>query len=257
MNSHEPRVMAAVALTLLDLTDLRENCTPKDIEALCDRARTPYGDVAAICIQPRFVRHARSILGTDSPVRIATVVNFPTGVLSVAEVVEETKKAIRDGADEIDLVIPYTALVGGDEQAVMDMISAVRDVCAPPLLLKSILETGELKDTVLIRRASEIAIEAGSDFLKSSSGRVAVNATLEAADVMLLAIRDSRRKVGLKPSGGIRSVAEAALYLRLAATIMGEDWVIPSTFRFGASALLDDVLSVLANGKSIATGTGY
>ncbi|MCL6705986.1 deoxyribose-phosphate aldolase [Pseudomonas sp. R2.Fl] len=249
--------MAAVALTLLDLTDLREDCTPRDIEALCERARTPYGDVAAICILPRFIPQARSLLGADSPVRIATVVNFPAGSLSVAEVVSETEKAIEAGADEIDLVIPYRALAGGDEQAVADMITAVRDACAPPVLLKSILETGELKDAVLIRRASEIAIEAGSDFLKSSSGRVAVNATLEAADIMLLAIRDSRRKVGLKPSGGIRSVAEAALYLRLAATIMGEDWVIPSTFRFGASALLDDVLSVLANGKPIAAGTGY
>lgn len=257
MNSQELRTTAALALTLLDLTDLRDDCTSQAVEALCERARTSHGDVAAICIWPRFVGHARAILGPDSSVKIATVVNFPAGRLSVSEAVVEARNAIADGADEIDLVIPYGALTDGDERSVAEMIAAVREVCTAPVLLKTILETGELKEAMLIRRASEIAIEAGSDFLKSSSGRVAVNATLEAADVMLLAIRDSRRKVGLKPSGGIRSVADASLYLRLAATIMGEDWVIPSTFRFGASALLDDVLSILANGKSAATETGY
>lgn len=257
MNSHELRGTAAAALTLLDLTDLTDDCTPEAVEALCERARTNHGNVAAICIWPRFVAHARAILGQDSPVKIATVVNFPSGEQPVSEVVADARQAIADGADEIDLVIPYKALANGDERSVAEMIAAVRDVCEEPVRLKTILETGELKDAVLIRRASELAIEAGSDFIKTSTGKVAVNATLEACDIMLLAIRDSRRKVGLKPSGGIRSVAEAALYLRLATTTMGEDWVIPSTFRFGASSLLDDILSVLANGKSAATETGY
>ncbi|MBO3758588.1 deoxyribose-phosphate aldolase [Ciceribacter sp. L1K22] len=257
MDSHQMRATAAVALTLLDLTNLKDDCTPEAIEALCKRARTPFGDVAAICIWPRFVAQARAILGAGAAVRIATVVNFPSGDLAVADVVAETRQAISDGADEIDLVIPYKALMGGNEQAVAEMVAAVRGVCGSDALLKTILETGELKDAALIRRASEIAIEAGSNFIKTSTGKVAVNATLEAADIMLLAIRDSRRPVGFKPAGGIGSVVDAGLYLRLAATIMGDDWVMPSTFRFGASGLLDDILSILSNGKSLATGTGY
>ena len=257
MENHELRATAAVALTLLDLTNLKDDCTPAAIDALCARARTPYGHTAAICIWPRFVAQARSILGSASLVKIATVVNFPSGEADVASVVGETTKAIADGADEIDLVIPYRALVAGDEAAVTEMVTAVRAACPAPVLLKVILETGELKDSGLIRRASELAIAAGADFIKTSTGKVAVNATLEAADIMLLAIRDSRRKVGFKPAGGISSVADAALYLRHAGTIMGDDWVMPSTFRFGASGLLDDILSILGDGKPLAANTGY
>ncbi|MBU2326157.1 MAG: deoxyribose-phosphate aldolase, partial [Alphaproteobacteria bacterium] len=165
--------------------------------------------------------------------------------------------AIRDGADEIDLVIPYRKFIAGDEAAVSEMVAAVRKACAAPVLLKVILETGELKDKALIRRASEIAIAEGADFIKTSTGKVAVNATLEAADIMLQAIRDSRRKVGFKPAGGISTVADAGHYLRLADTIMGEDWVMPSTFRFGASGLLDDILAVLSGAQSPTVASGY
>lgn len=257
MDSHELRATATLALTLLDLTNLNDACTLDDIEALCARAVTPFGHAAAICIWPRFVVHARAQLGKDSPVKIATVVNFPSGDLEVAEVVAETRKAVADGADEIDLVIPYKALLAGREDEVVAMIAAVRAVCPSPVLLKTILETGELKDRALIRRASEIAISGGSDFIKTSTGKVTVNATLEAADLMLLAIRDSRQRVGFKPAGGIGSVADAALYLRHAATIMGDDWVMPSTFRFGASSLMNDILSVLTTGQPLAKTSGY
>ena len=188
--------------------------------------------------------------------KIATVVNFPSGGLAVAEVVAETKQAIADGADEIDLVIPYRALAKGDEKAVTDMVTAVKAACGPAIL-KTILETGELKDIALIRRASDLSITAGADFIKTSTGKVAVNATLEAADIMLQAIRDSRRKVGFKPAGGISTVADAGHYLRLADTIMGDDWVIPSTFRFGASGLLDDIIAVLSGERSTAAASGY
>lgn len=257
MDNHELRETASVALSLLDLTNLKDDCTPAAIEQLCARARTPFGHTAAICIWPRFVTQARGILGSDSLVRIATVVNFPSGELDIATVVEETERAVADGADEIDLVIPYRALMAGNEAAVTSMVTAVRQACPAPTLLKTILETGELKDSALMRRASELAIAAGADFIKTSTGKVAVNATLEATDIMLRAIRDSRRKVGFKPAGGISSVADAALYLRLADTIMGEDWVMPSTFRFGASGLLDDILSILGGGPSVAQATGY
>ena len=248
---------AAVALSLLDLTNLKDDCTPDQIKALCERAHTPFGNAAAICIWPRFVAQARKILGADASVRIATVVNFPSGDGSVEAVVAETRNAVAEGADEIDLVIPYHALLLGDEAAAVKMVRAVRDICGQTVVLKAILETGELREAGLIRRAAELAIGEDVDFIKTSTGKVAVNATLEAADIMLQAIRDCRRKVGFKPAGGIGSVAEAALYLRLAVTIMGEDWVMPSTFRFGASGLLDDILAILGNGKPLAKASGY
>ena len=257
MTSHSLRETAAVALSLLDLTNLKDDCTPAQIETLCARAQSPYGNTAAICIWPRFVAQARGILGTGHAVKIATVVNFPAGDMEVADVAAEAREAIADGADEIDLVIPYRAFLAGNEQAVTDMVTAVKAECKGPVILKTILETGELKDVALIQRTSELAIDAGSDFIKTSTGKVAVNATLETADIMLRAIRVSGRKVGFKPAGGIGSVADAALYLSLAETIMAPDWAMPSTFRFGASSLLDDILSVLAGGESKTASSGY
>jgi deoxyribose-phosphate aldolase len=256
MEINTPREAASFALSLLDLTNLRDDCDEAAIEKLCLRAQTPYGNTAAICIWPRFVAHARKVLGAGHPVRIATVVNFPSGDLPVETVVEETGQAIADGADEIDMVIPYRAFMAGDEQAVTDMVEAVRAAC-PDACLKVILETGELKDSAHIRRASELAIAGGADFIKTSTGKVAVNATLEAADIMLQAIRDSKKTVGFKPAGGIGSVADADLYLRLAETIMGPNWIMPSTFRFGASSLLDDILAVLGGGVSARVSAGY
>ncbi|WP_137129658.1 deoxyribose-phosphate aldolase [Rhizobium sp. FY34] len=251
-----PREIAVFALSLLDLTNLRDDCDAAAIETLCKRAQTPFGTAAAICIWPRFVAQARAILGAGHAVRIATVVNFPSGNLPVAEVVAETHKAVADGADDIDLVIPYQGFLAGDEASVSDMVAAVRAAC-PKSCLKVILETGEIKDSGKIRRASELAIAAGADFIKTSTGKVAVNATLEAADIMLQAIRDSRKNVGFKPAGGISTVSDADLYLRLAGTILGPDWLMPSTFRFGASSLLDDILSVAAGGASSAKSSGY
>jgi deoxyribose-phosphate aldolase len=257
LDTRELRVCAAVALSVLDLTNLKDDCTPADIEDLCAKAFTAYGNTAAICIWPRFIAQARSILGAESLVKIATVVNFPSGDLEVAEVVAETKKAIADGADEIDLVIPYRKLIGGDESAVVEMVRAVKAVITAPVILKVILETGELKDVALIRIASSIAIAEGADFIKTSTGKVAVNATLEAADIMLQAIRDSGKNIGFKPAGGISNVKDARLYFRHVNAIMSEDWLMPSTFRFGASSLLNDILAVLAGEKSSEQTSGY
>lgn len=257
MDTRELRECAAVALSVLDLTNLKDDCTAKDIEDLCAKAFTNFGNTAAICIWPRFIAQARNILGTDSLVKIATVVNFPSGDLEVAEVVAETQKAIADGADEIDLVIPYRKLMDGDEGAVTEMVRAVRAVIKAPVILKVILETGELKDVALIRSASSISIAEGADFIKTSTGKVAVNATLEAADIMLQAIRDSGKNIGFKPAGGVSSVKEARLYFRHVNAIMGEDWLMPSTFRFGASGLLDDILGVLNGEASSEQASGY
>jgi deoxyribose-phosphate aldolase len=257
MELQRPREAASLALSLLDLTNLKEDCTPEQIAALCQKAHTQYGNTAAICIWPRFVAQARAAFGDNHTIRIATVVNFPSGDLDVATVVAETERAIRDGADEIDLVIPYKKFIAGDETAVTEMVAAVRKASIAPVLLKVILETGELKDKTLIRRASEIAIAEGADFIKTSTGKVTVNATLEAADIMLQAIRDSKKKVGFKPAGGIGTVADATLYLRLAETIMQPNWAMPSTFRFGASGVLDDILNVLAGGEPAKASSGY
>ncbi len=256
MEINTPREAASLALSLLDLTNLREDCDASAIEALCRRAATPYGSAAAVCIWPRFVRQARGILGEGSTIRIATVVNFPSGDLPVAAVSAETRQAIEDGANEIDLVIPYKAFLAGDEAAVTNMVTEVRQACNGTCL-KVIIESGELRDSTHIRRASQLAIDAGADFIKTSTGKVAVNATLEAADIMLRAIRESKRTVGFKPAGGISTVADADLYLRLAETIMGPDWIIPSTFRFGASSLLDDIIAVLSGQPSQRAATGY
>lgn len=248
---------ARKALSLLDLTDLTDNCDAAAIEKLCGQAVTPFGTTAAICIWPRFVAQARGILGKAHAVRIATVVNFPSGDLAVADVIAETKRAIADGADEIDLVIPYRAFLAGNEAAVTEMVTAVKAACTPPVILKTILETGEIKDAARIRRASELAIAAGSDFIKTSTGKVAVNATLPAAGIMLTAIRDSGRPVGFKPAGGVRTVADAGDYLALAASILGEGWATPKTFRFGASGLLGDILSVLGGRSAPSAPASY
>jgi deoxyribose-phosphate aldolase len=245
------------ALSLLDLTDLTDDCDAAAIEKLCAQAQTPFGTTAAICIWPRFVAQARGILGPGHAVKIATVVNFPSGDQVVADVLAETKRAIADGADEIDLVIPYRDFISGDEGAVTDMVSAVKAVCTPPVILKTILETGELKDPALIREASDLAIAAGADFIKTSTGKVAVNATLQAAEIMLNAIKASGKPVGFKPAGGVRTVTDAGEYLALAASILGEGWATPKTFRFGASGLLGDILSVLGGQAAPAAPASY
>jgi deoxyribose-phosphate aldolase len=243
-------------LGLIDLTDLNATSSDTAVAALCAKASTPYGKVAAICIWPRFVRGAKPLL-KDTGIKIATVVNFPGGDEDAAPVVMETEKAIKDGADEIDLVFPYRAFKKGEYETAGEQIAIIASVCLGRALLKVILETGELRDQKLIKSASDLAIAEGADFIKTSTGKIQVNATLAAAETMLNAIKSSgRRDVGFKPAGGIRTVDDAAKYLELADTIMGADWAKPATFRFGASGLLDDCLAALS-GTAPSTGSGY
>lgn len=252
----ERATLAARALPLVDLTDLSDTLDAEGAARLCARARTPRGPVAAVCLWPAFVAQAKAALA-GSGIRVATVVNFPAGGEATLEVVAETRAAVADGADEIDLVIAHEALRAGRGGFVESQITRVREACPAPVRLKTILETGKLGDPALIRRAAEIAIGAGADFIKTSTGKVPVNATPEAARVMLEAIRASGRPVGLKPSGGIRTVAEAGVYLGLADAIMGPDWARPETFRFGASGLLDDLLAALGGDGPARAGSGY
>ena len=227
-------------LSLIDLTNLNDDCTEDNVVELCSRAQGEFGNTAAVCVWPRFVNLCASILRGTS-IKVATVVNFPHGGTDVADVVATTIAALDAGADEIDLVLPYQSMITGDEAQVLSMLQAVREVVHAPAHLKVILETGELINPERIRRASELAIKSGADFIKTSTGKTKISATPEAVTTMLQVIRDSERPVGLKPSGGIRTVADAQQYLDLADAIMGPQWATPQTFRFGASGLLDAV----------------
>ncbi|KQP33764.1 2-deoxyribose-5-phosphate aldolase [Methylobacterium sp. Leaf104] len=228
--------IARRALPLLDLTDLGESCSESAIDTLCRDARASV--VAAVCVWPHYVSRAARLL-TGSPVRVATVINFPAGGDDIERAVEDTTEALADGAHEIDLVLPYRSFLAGKTGPSEAMLAAVRDVCDAGRLLKVILETGTLAAPEAITAASRLAIDAGADFIKTSTGKSPVSATPAAAEAMLLAIRDhaAGHPVGLKVSGGLRSVADAGTYLALADRIMGPDWISPRTFRLGASGL--------------------
>jgi deoxyribose-phosphate aldolase len=251
----DPIAAARRALPLLDLTDLNDDGTAAAIEALCAKAVTPAGPVAAVCIYARFIPVARPLLA-GGPVRIATVVNFPAGGEDTEAVARETAAAIEAGADEIDLVLPYRALAAGRADVAGTQVARIRAVAAG-VTLKVILETGRLVEPALIREASDLALAAGADFLKTSTGKVEVNATPEAAEIMLGAIRASGRPAGFKAAGGIRKTADAAAYLAIADRIMGEGWASPATFRFGASGLLDDLLATLGHTPAPAPKSSY
>lgn len=192
--------------------------------------------------------------------RIATVTNFPHGNDDIDIALAETNAAIAYGTDEVDVVFPYRALMAGNRQVGFDLVKACKTACeAAGVLLKVIIETGELKTDALIREASEIAIDAGADFIKTSTGKVAVNATLHFADVMLSVIRDKGvgDRVGFKPAGGVRTAEDAAHYLQLADAIMGDGWAdARHHFRFGASGLLGSLLNTLGHAAGQAR-SGY
>jgi deoxyribose-phosphate aldolase len=238
------RATAARAIRLLDLTSLNDGDDEAAVSVLCNRAATAPGPVAAVCIWPRFITLARGLL-EHSGVRVAAVANFPAGGDDIAAAVLETEDIVNQGGDEVDLVMPYTRWLGGDVTVARDMIAACKAACGEQVLLKVILETGDLRDPAKIYAAAGDAIAAGADFVKTSTGKIAVSATLEAAEAMLRAIKDSGRDVGFKAAGGIRDTAAAGAYLALADRIMGPDWADPLHFRFGASGLLDDLLAQL------------
>ncbi len=247
--------IAARTLPLVDLTDLTDDCTEAAIDALCAKAVTPHGTVAAVCLYPRFVAQAKRLLA-GSGVKVATVVNFPGGGEETVAVEHETAQAIGDGADEIDLVMPYNAFMAGRHGFAETQIMRVKRICGS-VPLKVILETGRLALPDVIRQASDLALAAGADFIKTSTGKVEVNATPEAARIMLAAIWTSGRSAGFKAAGGVRTTADAGLYLDLADDIMGPDWVSPATFRFGASGLLTDLLARLGGPDASGETPGY
>jgi len=247
------------AIHLMDLTTLNDDDTDQKVIDLCKQAHSAAGNTAAVCIYPRFIPIARKTLKAQgtADVKIATVTNFPHGNDDVAIAVAETKAAVAYGADEVDLVFPYKALIAGNASVGEEMVKACREVCGEAVALKVIIETGELKTAELIEQASLICIEAGADFIKTSTGKVPVNATLEATKVMIEAIKKSGKDVGFKAAGGVKDAQTANDYMQLARDIMGADWVDVDHFRFGASSLLGNLLSELKLSDTPVETGGY
>jgi len=241
---------------MCDLTTLEGKDTPGKVAYLCRKALTP-GDpkyavpsCAAICVYPNMVKYARKFLGENSAVHVAAVATgFPSGQYPLPTKLAEVRRAVADGADEIDMVIDRCAFLAGDHAKVFDEIAATKQACGVAHL-KVILETGELVTYDNVRLASEIAMHAGGDFIKTSTGKVTPAATLPVTLVMLEAIRDyffaTGIRIGMKPAGGIRTAKQALAYLVMVKETLGDDWLTPDLFRFGASTLVNDVLMQVA-----------
>ncbi len=241
-----------MAVSMMDLTTLEGKDTPGKVAYLCRKALQPMDakyhvpSCGAVCVYPNMVKYARKFLGENSPVHVASVATgFPSGQVPLRVKLEETRRAAGDGADEIDMVIDRGAFLMGDYAKVFDEIVAVKEACGTAHL-KVILETGELVTYDNVRLASQIAMEAGGDFIKTSTGKVSPAATIPVTLVMLEAIRDyffaTGIRIGMKPAGGIRNSKQALAYLVMVKETLGDDWLTPDLFRFGASALLNDVL---------------
>lgn len=250
---------AQKALGLMDLTSLTDVETSQDIINLCKQAKSPAGETAAICIFPRFIPLAKKTLKElECPqVKIATVTNFPHGNADIDIALAETQAAVAYGANEVDLVFPYRALMAGNENIGFDMVKVCKKACGESVKLKVIIESGELKTPELIQKASEIAINGGADFIKTSTGKVDINATPEAAEIMLNVIRNKNTDIGFKPAGGVKTAEDANVYLTLADNILGADWADAEHFRFGASSLLGNLLITLGHDVNKPDANSY
>lgn len=246
------------AISMMDLTTLNDDDTDAKVVALCQQAKSPAGNTAAVCIYKQFIPAARQALAEQGTpdIKIATVTNFPHGNDNIDAAVTETEQAVALGADEVDVVFPYRTLIAGDAETGAELVRRCKTVCGDKAALKVIIETGELKTEALIRQASDIAIQAGADFIKTSTGKVPVNATPESCRIMLEAIKASGKPVKFKPAGGVRTAEDAQAYIAQAANIMGPDWVNKDNFRFGASSLLANLLTTLGYQADTAKG-GY
>ena len=235
---------ARIALACLDLTSLNDVDDEATIDALCARAVGPQGAVAAVCVWPRFVAHAK--VRVPAGVRVAAVANFPHGALDSDAAVRDAHAIVAAGGDEIDLVLPYHAWLAGEHLACAALVAAVRRATAGHTL-KLIVESGELRSEAAIRSACVMGLDEGVDFLKTSTGKTPVSATPAAARTMLEAISSHSRghAAGFKASGGIRTLADAQTYIALVHEHLGADALTPLRFRIGASSLLGDIARVL------------
>ena len=256
------------AVTMVDLTTLEGKDTPGKVASLCRKALHPADDptvppTAAVCVYPAMVRHARRALGPAAPVRIASVATaFPSGQAPLATRLAEVRAAVADGADEVDMVINRGAFLAGEYGRVQDEISAVRDTCGAATL-KVILEVSELETYDKIRAASFLAMRVlrPGDFIKTSTGKTSLNATLGNNQVMLEAIRDFYLATGvaiaMKPAGGIRTAKQALHFLVAVKETLGDAWLNNRRYRFGASALLNDLLRQIEKERTGAYQAPY
>lgn len=244
-----------LALSMVDLTTLEGADTPGKVAALCRKARQPHPELpdlpstAAVCVYPSRVPDAVQFLGKDRTVRIAAVATgFPSGQIPVEHKLAEVRDTVALGADEIDMVIDRGAFLSGDDAKVFNEIVAVKEACGSARL-KVILETGELGTLDNVAAASRLAMHAGADFIKTSTGKIKPAATFPVVLVMLEAIREhyleTGVQVGMKPAGGIRTAKDALRHLVMLAETLGSDWMTNEWYRFGASSLATDLLRQL------------
>ena len=239
--------LARRVFSCIDNTTLNGTDNEAHVATFCQHTME-MGHVAAVCVYPRFVSVARKTLA-GSEIKVASVAGaFPHGQLPIALKVEEVKYAIGEGADEIDMVLSRGALLAGEDTLVRDEVALMKEACQGRTL-KVILETGELPSPTLIAKASQLAIDGGADFIKTSTGKIGVGATLEVAEIMLTVINENVKKgknwVGFKAAGGISTPEEALAYAEMAKKIMGDDFVKNQTFRIGASRLTDRLFAIL------------
>ncbi len=252
-------------ISMIDLTTLEGKDTRGKVHALCQKAMRPdpsdptVPHVAAVCVYPSMIGFVKQSL-KGSGVHIASVATgFPSGQTFTDIKVAETRATVAAGADEIDMVIDRGAFLSGDYQKVFDEVAEVKEACGPAHL-KVILETGELANYDQVRKASLIAMYAGADFIKTSTGKAAVNATLPVTLVMLEAIRDfhhaTGKRIGMKPAGGVSTAKLALSYLVVLYETLGGEWMNPDLFRIGASTLLNDILMQLEKERTGAYQSG-
>jgi len=248
-----------LALSMTDLTTLEGKDSPGKIRALCHKARLPAADMpdlpstAAVCVYPHHVALSHALLA-GTGIKVASVATaFPSGQSPLELRVEEVRQVIDEGADEVDMVISRGAFLAGDYARVQQEIAAVKQA-AGEAHLKVILETGELETLDKVRLASDLAIEAGADFIKTSTGKIQPAATMPVVLVMLEAIRDhfiaTGKVIGMKPAGGISHAKLALHYLVMVKETLGDDWLTPDRFRFGASSLVNDLVRQIRKQRS-------
>lgn len=249
-----------MALNMIDLTTLEGKDTPKKVQQMCYKAAhlhdsfTDLPTVAAVCVYPSMVKTAREALGNNTNIKIASVSTaFPSGQADLNTKLADTKLALDNGADEIDMVISRGKFLSGDYNFVFDEIATIKEVCGKTRL-KVILETGELETLDNVRKASDIAIYAGADFIKTSTGKIQPAATMPVVYTMLMAIKDYYDKtgimIGMKPAGGISTAKLALHYLVMVNETVGGKWLTNEWFRFGASSLANDVLMQIVKQKT-------
>lgn len=256
-----------MALGMIDLTTLEGMDTEGKVRQLCRKALQPHAPlpdlptVAAVCVYPNMVGVAKEEL-KGSDIKVASVATaFPSGMSTLDDKLEETRRAVEDGADEVDMVISRGRFLKGEYRYIFDEIASIKEACGEAHL-KVILETGELQTYENVRKASDIAMHAGADFIKTSTGKIQPAATQPVTLVMLEAIRDfyyeTDRMVGMKPAGGIRKAKQAIQYLVLVKETLGARWLTPDYFRFGASSLTNDLLmQIVKQQTGVYQGLNY